>query len=425
MAGMDPFAFLLQALLGSQGEQDSDTTTSNDSTTTTDSTTDSTTTTEQRQRSILEEFLRQMRTRANTTTGTSDTTTTGTNTGRTTNNSTGTSSQTTSTSGTSTSTSTADIAGLQDIFLKQRGGLSSADLGAIFQEGMKQAPGLQTALGNALGARTKNNSPLGTALEDLSARLTVEAANLNRGLLSDASSTAGKIADATKKISNTETGGTTVAGTTSSTSVQDTLMEMLSRVLGNTSTTSTETEEDTTDRRVNSDTTTTGTTTGTNSTTGTNTTNADGTSSTDVDTSQGINWNQLLPILLVGMGISGANGNDPTGGLLGGLLKTLTGGGGGAPTGPGSATNPAADGTSGDVGRGSGTTPGGPADGDEDSDPYVDPNLDGDNDPTTGNTADTLGGGNSISEGDIDWETFDWETFDWDTLNWDDIWGGP
>jgi hypothetical protein len=127
--------------------------------------------------------------------------------------STGTTNQTTS--GSSTQQTNADVSALQQIFAKQSAGITPEMLTAIFTEGAKKVPGLQTAYGNAVGARASDNTPLATSIRDLQGNLTNQAAVLNNQLLKDSSLTAQAIADLTKSITGTNTSTTT--GTTSNT----------------------------------------------------------------------------------------------------------------------------------------------------------------------------------------------------------------
>lgn len=121
----------------------------------------------------------------------------------------------------SVQTGTADIAGLQQVFAQQKAGITPEMLAAIFSEGAKAAPQLVTAQSNALGARAVGNSPVAQSLNMLNSSLVSKAADLNRQMLSDAGSTAGKIADSTKSVTTANTGSTT--------SLQSQIQDLLTR----------------------------------------------------------------------------------------------------------------------------------------------------------------------------------------------------
>lgn len=103
---------------------------------------------------------------------------------------------------TSTSGNPAGVAGLQTVLDNQLAGTTpqgAVDLiRAIFQTGMEQVPGLATTYGQAVGARTKNNSPLAIAMQDMMARLAREGAMQLRSNQEAASTTASRLADSGK-----------------------------------------------------------------------------------------------------------------------------------------------------------------------------------------------------------------------------------
>ena len=278
MAGSDlinwtnPITGMLPAILGGESESDID----NTENTTSTSSTNTTGTTEQ------------------TSTGTTGQTSTGT-TGQT---SAGTSNQTST--GTTTQTTNADITALQDIFARQSAGITPEMLTAIFEQGAKQVPGLQTAYGNAVGARASDNSPLATSIRDLQGNLTNQAAVLNNQLLKDSSITAQAIAELTKTITGDTSNTTTGANTNTATGTN------------------------------------TNTTTGTSSNTTTGTTNqsTDTENTTDTTSTQGIDQSNTVNTdvlkVLTGLGIGGSvldsvlGGNGTTGGLID-IFKNITG----------------------------------------------------------------------------------------------------
>ena len=152
---------------------------------------------------------------SNTTTGTQATTGTV--------NTSGTSTQ----KGTQTTSNSADTTGLREVLARQLGGLTPDMMQAIFQEGAKAAPNLVVAQAGALGARGVGNSPMAQVLNQLNTDLTNKAALANIQMLSDAGTTAGKIADATRQ-STTATDMTTA---TTQQQVQDLLTSTNSKQL--------------------------------------------------------------------------------------------------------------------------------------------------------------------------------------------------
>lgn len=98
-------------------------------------------------------------------------------------------------------------AGLQTILDQQLRGITpegAAELiRAIFTQGMEQVPGLATTYGQAAGARTSNNSQFQLALQDMMAKLTVEAAKQLRGNQDSASATAGRLAESSRTQTQT------------------------------------------------------------------------------------------------------------------------------------------------------------------------------------------------------------------------------
>jgi hypothetical protein len=108
----------------------------------------------------------------------------------------------------------ADIAGLQQILARQQQGITPEMLKAIFQKGAAEVPGLVNTYGNAVGARAGGNDPLAQMTLALGDKLTNQAALMQQSLLADSSTTAGRIADATRSQ--------TTAGTTTGTNAQNT-----------------------------------------------------------------------------------------------------------------------------------------------------------------------------------------------------------
>lgn len=115
----------------------------------------------------------------------------------------------TKTSGTTTSASPAAISGLQGILNTQMGSMTpegaTALINSIFSEGLKQVPALQHAYGNAVGARTTNNSPLAIGIGDLQATLAQKAMQQIQTQQANAAMTANALAGATKTTSGTTT----------------------------------------------------------------------------------------------------------------------------------------------------------------------------------------------------------------------------
>lgn len=68
---------------------------------------------------------------------------------------------------TGTTTTTGDTAALQDVLAQLKGLDPTAQLATIFQQAAGSIPGLQTGLGNALGARSGGNSAVAAALQKL------------------------------------------------------------------------------------------------------------------------------------------------------------------------------------------------------------------------------------------------------------------
>lgn len=136
--------------------------------------------------------------------------------------STNTTTGTTTTTGTSTSNTTADISRLMEVYNRDAAGVTPDMMKAIFKEGSKEIPGLTTAFANAVGGRTAENSGLGMALGDLNSRITGKVADINQQMLTQAGQVAAQIGDLTKSTTTTS----------SNTQVQD----LLNRIIGNTST---------------------------------------------------------------------------------------------------------------------------------------------------------------------------------------------
>lgn len=140
-------------------------------------------------------------TQSGTQTGTNTSATTGTNTSATTGTRTGTTNQTT--------TGIADTSQLQKVFEQQQAGITPQMLAAIFSEGAKKTPGLISATANAVGARSSNNTPLATALTQLNASLTNQAAELDLRQKNASGDTAARIAELTRGSQTTGTTGET------------------------------------------------------------------------------------------------------------------------------------------------------------------------------------------------------------------------
>lgn len=230
---------------------------------------------------------------------------TGTTTGKTTGTQQQTSTQQQSGATTGKTQNVADVGNLQAILAQQMGGITPQALQAIFQEGAKAAPQLITGTANAVGARAVNNDPMATALTNLSAQLTNQAALLDMQQKNQAAGTAEAIARLTsgQETSGTQTGN--VTGSSNTNSTQDVLQNVLNTILGNTET---NTNQNTT----------------TNQNTATNTTNTENSNSTtnnQTDTSLDTgNISKLLGgLLLGGMVNSGVPGG--IGGLVGGAMQ--------------------------------------------------------------------------------------------------------
>ncbi len=261
-----------------------------------------------------------------TTAGTNNTNTTGSQTGTTTNTSTGTNNSVNSGNQSAVTSNTADISGLQSLFNVQSKGITGDMLAAIFREGAKQAPGLQAAFGNAMGARVQNNDPIATALGDLTSRLTSDAAKLNQTMLADAGNTAGRIAEATKQTTSNQTGQNTTTGSTTQNSTTDQLLNILSSVIGNNSSTTNGTTTNNTNNvaatnsSTNNSATNTSTTDATANSTTNNTANTN-TTNTGTQTGQqntGINQQQTMDALILAMAQKGINATPD-------MLKALFG----------------------------------------------------------------------------------------------------
>lgn len=107
--------------------------------------------------------------------------------------------------GSTTSTTGADpaaIDSLHQLLTTQMGGTTpegiTALINGIFQEGAKKVPGIQTAYGQAVGARATGNSATQLALGDLQTQLASEALKQLLTAQSNAGTTASRLADATQ-----------------------------------------------------------------------------------------------------------------------------------------------------------------------------------------------------------------------------------
>jgi hypothetical protein len=125
-------------------------------------------------------------------------------------------------SGLSQTRNYADVGNLQKVFDQQQQGITPDVLAAIFSEGAKAAPGLVNATANAVGARSSNNTPLATALTQLSSLLTNQAATLSLDQRNKSGQTAEAIARLTSgtDVMNSETANRTAAETGTNTSNQ-------------------------------------------------------------------------------------------------------------------------------------------------------------------------------------------------------------
>jgi hypothetical protein len=116
--------------------------------------------------------------------------------------------------GTKTTTSPGDTGALQKTFADLQGTDYEAMLKAIFQQAGGQIPGLQQALGNAIGARSGGNSAVQAALQKLLAQTSTGAmdqvAKLQAQNFATQANVGGSIAQATK--STTQKTGTDVGG---------------------------------------------------------------------------------------------------------------------------------------------------------------------------------------------------------------------
>lgn len=224
--------------------------------------------------------------------------------------------------GSSVQSSNADISALQEVYARQKAGITPEMLSAIFSEGAKKQPQLITSYANAVGARASENTPLATSLRDLQTNLTTQAATMNNQLLSDSSQTAARIAELTKALTTTQNNTTTGTNTQTqdSNSTQNSTQQQQQQQLANT---------------VQNGTTANNQTTNSNSTTGSHV-------SQNVDESKTVDKDTLK--LLAGLGIGGSvldsllGGNGSNGGLAG-LAALITGqGGGGGQSGTGQAS---------------------------------------------------------------------------------------
>jgi hypothetical protein len=116
----------------------------------------------------------------------------------------------TRTTGTSSvSVDPAALTALQQVLASQMQGTTpegaAALLQAIFSEGMNKVPGLATTYGQAVGARTRGNTPFQLALQDLMMQLTREGAKQVQTNQANASTTAGRMAEATRSESRSST----------------------------------------------------------------------------------------------------------------------------------------------------------------------------------------------------------------------------
>lgn len=254
----NPLNGLLQSLLGGEIDQE----TNESSNTTGQQTNNSTSQVNQNQNQQ--------------TSGNTNTTTTGSTTGNTTS--------------TSTQKSIADLSRLEEVYARQKAGVTPEMLAAIFSEGSKAVPGLAGAYANAVGARASGNSALGVALRDLNADLTNKAAVLNTQLLEQSGDTAAKIAELSKTM-QTET----QAASTENSSQSQAVQQLLNTILSGGTTTNTQ---------------------------GTQTNNQTTNSQKDLDQKQTMNTDVLK--ILGGLGIGGMM-FPGAGSAIGGLLPQLGG----------------------------------------------------------------------------------------------------
>jgi len=131
---------------------------------------------------------------------------------------------------TQTTQNIADVSQLMQVFQQQQAGITPEVLSSIFAEGSKAAPGLVAATANAVGARSSNNTPLATALTNLSSQLTNQAAQMTLDQRNRSGQTAAEIARLT---SQQQTTGTNTQQNQQQ-STTDQLVNILQSVLGNT-----------------------------------------------------------------------------------------------------------------------------------------------------------------------------------------------
>jgi hypothetical protein len=145
--------------------------------------------------------------------------------------------RTTGTTGTAGSSNTsfnqmqktdADTSALRDVYAKQMAGISPDMLAAIFRDGSKQAPQLLAAQSAALGARAQGNTPVAQSLNMLNRDLVDSSARINMQMLQQAGLTANQIADLTKSVST--------SGSSSTSSQQSTIQDLLTAINGHTDT---------------------------------------------------------------------------------------------------------------------------------------------------------------------------------------------
>lgn len=109
-----------------------------------------------------------------------------------------------------------DTAALQNVLGQLQGADYNAMLQSIFQQASGQIPGLQTALGNAIGARSGGNSAVAAALQKLLQQTSVAAQDqIAKQQLTNQQTQvqAGQaVANATKGTQSTQQQGTNVAG---------------------------------------------------------------------------------------------------------------------------------------------------------------------------------------------------------------------
>lgn len=117
---------------------------------------------------------------------------------------------------TTSSTNSGDITALQNVLGQLQGADYNAMLQSIFQQAGGQIPGLQIALGNAIGARSGGNSAVAAALQKLLQQTSVAAQDqIAKQQLANQQTQvqAGQaVANATKGTQSTQQQGTNVAG---------------------------------------------------------------------------------------------------------------------------------------------------------------------------------------------------------------------